>query len=96
MDKDRVRAFADKVYADTAGAMAAGMAYVGTKMGLFRAMAGKGRMRVEEVTHASGLKSRYVEEWLKGMASAGYLHYRPTDQTFELPEAHAYRVEKGI
>jgi SAM-dependent methyltransferase len=90
MDKDRVRAFADKVYADTAGAMAAGMAYVGTKMGLFRAMAGKGRMRVEEVTHASGLKSRYVEEWLKGMASAGYLDYRPTDQTFELPEAHAY------
>ena len=90
MDKDRVRAFADKVYADTAGAMAAGMAYVGTKMGLFRAMAGKGAMRIEEVAEAAGLEQRYVEEWLKGMTSAGYLHYQPDAQTFALPEEHAY------
>ena len=33
MDKDRVRGFADKVYADAAGAMTVGMAYVGTKVG---------------------------------------------------------------
>jgi len=90
MDKDRVRAFADKVYADTAGAMTAGMAYVGTKMGLFRAMAGNGAMRVDEVAEAAGLQPRYVEEWLKGMASAGYLHYQPDAQTFALPEEHAY------
>jgi len=90
MDRDRVRAFADKVYADTAGAMAAGMAYVGTRMGLFRAMAGKGPMRVDEVAQSSGLKIRYVEEWLKGMASAGYLSYLPATQTFELPDEHAY------
>jgi SAM-dependent methyltransferase len=90
MDKDTVRAFADKVYADTAGAMTAGMAYVGTKMGLFRAMAGKGAMRIDEVAQTAGLQRRYVEEWLKGMTSAGYLHYRPDAQTFELPEEHAY------
>src|SRR5262249_57492176 len=89
MDRDRVRAFADKVYADTAGAMAAGMAYVGTRMGLFRAMAGKGPMRVDEVAQSSGLKIRYVEEWLNGMASAGHLCYLPATQTFELPDEHA-------
>jgi 2-polyprenyl-3-methyl-5-hydroxy-6-metoxy-1,4-benzoquinol methylase len=38
----------------------------------------------------SGLHPRYVEEWLKGMASAGYLDYDPTKQTFSLPEEHAY------
>src|SRR5262245_40426050 len=90
MDRDKVRAFADKVYADSAGAMAAGMAYVGTKMGLFRSMAGKGPLRIEEVATASGLQPRYVEEWLKGMASAGYLDYQPEAQTFALPEEHAY------
>jgi 2-polyprenyl-3-methyl-5-hydroxy-6-metoxy-1,4-benzoquinol methylase len=90
MDKDRVRAFADKVYADAAGAMTVGMAYVGTKMGLFRAMAGKGAMRIEEVAASAGLQERYVEEWLKGMASAGYLHYQSDAQTFALPEEHAY------
>jgi hypothetical protein len=41
MDKDKVKTFADKVFADMAGAMTAGMGYVGTKTGLFRNMAGK-------------------------------------------------------
>jgi 2-polyprenyl-3-methyl-5-hydroxy-6-metoxy-1,4-benzoquinol methylase len=90
MDKDKARAFADKVYADTAGAMTAGMAYVGTKTGLFRAMVGKGAMRLDDVVQASGLQPRYVEEWLKGMTSAGYLSYDPGEQTFELPPEHAY------
>ena len=90
MDRDRVRAFADKVYADTAGAMATGMVYVGAKVGLFRAMAGQGPMRLEEVVDAARLHPRYVEEWLNGMTSAGYLSYQPAAQTFELPEEHAY------
>ncbi len=73
-----------------AGAMTAGMAYVGTRAGLFRAMQGKGAMRLDAVVRDSGLQPRYVEEWLKGMASAGYLDYDPTAQTFTLPEEHAY------
>src|SRR3972149_9732047 len=92
MNKDQVKVFADKVYADMAGAMAVGMAYVGIKTGLFRAMAGKGRFHVDEVVQASGLHSRYVGEWLNGMAAAGYLHYDPTAQTYLLPEEHAYLV----
>jgi len=73
-----------------AGAMTAGMAYVGSRAGLFRAMQGKGAMRIDAVVRDSGLQPRYVEEWLKGMASAGYLEYDPTAQTFTLPEEHAY------
>ncbi len=73
-----------------AGAMTAGMVYVGTQAGLFRAMQGKGAMRLDAVVRDSGLQPRYVEEWLKGMASAGYLDYDPTAQTFTLPEEHAY------
>jgi len=78
------------VFRDMAGAMTAGMVYVGTQAGLFRAMQGKGAMRLDAVVRDSGLQPRYVEEWLKGMASAGYLDYDPTAQTFTLPEEHAY------
>ena len=92
MNKDQVRAFADKVYGDMAGAMAVGMAYVGVKTGLFRALAGKGRLHTDEVVRATDLHPRYVEEWLKGMTAAGYLNYDPTDRTFQLPEEHAYLV----
>ena len=90
MNKDQVKAFADKVYGDMAGAMAVGMAYVGVKTGLFGALAGKGHLHTDEVVRATDLHPRYVEEWLKGMAAAGYLNYDPTERTFQLPEEHAY------
>jgi 2-polyprenyl-3-methyl-5-hydroxy-6-metoxy-1,4-benzoquinol methylase len=92
MDKTKIRVFADKVYADMAGAMTVGMAYVGVKRGLFRAMAGKGPMSAAHVVQASGLHPRYVEEWLKGMTAGGYLIYDPTTETFHLPEEHAFLV----
>ncbi len=90
MDKDKVKIFADKVFADMAGAMTAGMAYLGTKTGLFRIMAGKGPMRVEDVVRHSGLQTRYVEEWLKGMTCAKYLEYDAAGETYRLPDEQAF------
>ena len=92
MDKEKTKLAVDKVFRDMAGAMAAGMAFVGTRTGLFRAMAGKGAMRLDDVVRASGLQRRYVEEWLRGMTAAGYLEYEPQAQTYELPEEMAYFV----
>jgi SAM-dependent methyltransferase len=66
------------------------MAYVGVKTGLFRAMVDKGPLRLDDVVAATGLQRRYVEEWLNGMAAAGYLRYDATAQTFTLPEEHGY------
>ena len=71
-----------------AGAMTAGMVYLGLQTGLFRIL--KEPMTAAVAARTSGLHPRYVEEWLKGMTSAGYLDYDPTKQTFSLPEEHAY------
>jgi ubiquinone/menaquinone biosynthesis C-methylase UbiE len=90
MDRDKTRLVADALFRDMAGAMTAGMVYVGARTGLFRAMQGKGPMRLEEVVSAAGLQRRYVEEWLKGMASARYLEYDPGAQTYRLSDEHAY------
>src|SRR4051812_24606348 len=90
MDKEKTNQAIDKVFGDMAGAMSAGMAYVGTRTGLFRAMAGKGPMSIDQVVGASRLQPRYVEEWLKGMASAGYLEY--TGGKYTLPDEMAYFV----
>lgn len=92
MDKEKVKAVADQVFGDMAGAMTAGLCYVGCKTGLFNAMAGRGPMTTDAVVAASGLQPRYVDEWLKGMTSAGYLDYDPTQSTFSLSEEHAYFV----
>ena len=90
MNKDKVKIFADKVYGDMAGPMAIGMAYVGVKTGLYRAMIGRGPMQASEVIDATGLQARYVEEWLKGMTASGYLEYDSGADTYLLPEEHAF------
>jgi 2-polyprenyl-3-methyl-5-hydroxy-6-metoxy-1,4-benzoquinol methylase len=90
VDKDKIKAFADKVFGDMAGAMTSGMGYIGVTTGLFRAMAGKGGMQVEDVARETKLVPRYVEEWLKGMTCAKYLEYDPAAQTYRLPDEHAY------
>jgi hypothetical protein len=90
MDKDRVKAFSDKVFADMAGTMTAGMAYLGVKTGLFRAMAGKGPMALDDVVRQTGLRPRYVEEWLDGMTCARYLDYDAAARTYRLPDEHAF------
>ncbi|MEO7761759.1 MAG: methyltransferase domain-containing protein, partial [Casimicrobiaceae bacterium] len=56
----------------------------------FRALAGKGALTLPEVIATSGLQSRYVEEWLKGMVCAGYLEYEPHAATFLFPDEHAF------
>jgi ubiquinone/menaquinone biosynthesis C-methylase UbiE len=90
MDREEAKRVAEKLFRDMAGAMSAGMVYVGTRTGLFRAMQAKGPMRIDEVVRDSGLQARYVEEWLKGMASAGYLAYDPAAGTYALCEEFAY------
>ena len=85
-----MRGMADRVYRDMAGGMAAGLAFVGTQTGLFKAMAGKGAMSLADVVAASGLDARYVEEWLNGMVAASYLDYEPATATYALSEEHAY------
>jgi 2-polyprenyl-3-methyl-5-hydroxy-6-metoxy-1,4-benzoquinol methylase len=92
VDREKTKVALDKVFRDMAGAMTAGMAFVGTRTGLFRAMRGKGPMRLDDVVRAAGLERRYVEEWLKGMACAGYLDYDPAAQTYTLAEEMAYFV----
>ena len=90
MDKEKQKQAIDRVLRDMAGAMTAGLALVGTRTGLFRAMAGKGAMTLDDVVAASKLQRRYVEEWLKGMTSAGYLDYG--EGKYTLPDEVAYFV----
>ena len=92
MDKDRVKSFTGQVFRDMAGAMTAGLGYIGVRTGLFRAMQGNGAMILDEVVAASGLQPRYVEEWLNGMVCAGYLDYDPAACTYALPDEHAFLI----
>ena len=90
MEKQKIMDFANRVYRDMAGAMTVGMADLGTRTGLFQAMAGKGAMTAADLAQATGLQLRYVDEWLRGMTAAEYLFYDAGADTYLLPDEHAY------
>lgn len=90
MDKDKLKLFGQKIFSDMAGSMAAGLCYLGNTTGLFTLMAHQGPLILEQIISNSKLQPRYVEEWVKGMVSCGYIEYNPTESTYEFPDEHAY------
>ena len=90
LDKEKIKSFVEQIFDDMAGAMTAGLGYVGVQTGLFRTMQGQGMMDKQQVADASGLQPRYVEEWLKGMVCAGYLNYDSDQHTYELSDELAF------
>lgn len=89
MDKEKSTNFMLKVVGDVATAMAAGLMVVGDKAGLFKAMAGAGPLGTAELADKSGVRERYVQEWLASMAGAGYVEYDAASERFTLPDEHA-------
>ena len=90
MDKARMKSMADRVFRDVSGTMAAGLAWLGTESGLFKALAAGGPMSHQQLAREAGLVERYVEEWAKGMVTAEYLDYDAENETYSLPDEHAY------
>lgn len=49
MDKNKIKSFVETIFDDMAGAMTAGLGYVGVKTGLFKTMPGQGAMTIEQI-----------------------------------------------
>ena len=74
-DPDEVGAFAFGVWQHKQGEMVSVLIHLGDKLGLYRAMHGRGAMTAEEVANAAECHPRWVLEWLRGQAAAGLVDY---------------------
>lgn len=68
---DAVALFALKVWQYKQGEAVALMVHLGDRLGLYREMAGAGRLTAEELATRAGLHPRWVLEWLRAQAAAG-------------------------
>src|SRR3954467_5227382 len=82
-DPKATRAFALKVWLIRQGELVSQMIYLGDRLGLFRAMVGKGALTSVELAGVTSLDERYVREWLACMAGAGLVELHAPDR-FEL------------
>jgi SAM-dependent methyltransferase len=60
------------------------MVSLGSKLGLYKTLAGAGPLSANEVAARAGCAERYVREWLNSQAAGGYLAYHAPSDTYEL------------
>jgi hypothetical protein len=86
-DSAAVEEFIGRGISDIAGAMTTIFCIVGDRLGLFRAL-DEGPATAGELAARAQIDARYALEWLRGLASAGYVEEGP-DGHYVLPPAHA-------
>jgi SAM-dependent methyltransferase len=89
LDQSKLEAFAMRTVSDFAAAYAGLMVSLGSKLGLYRAMAGAGPLSARELAARAGCAERYVREWLNAQAASGYISYHAISDTYELSPEHA-------
>src|SRR5580658_5153893 len=95
-DDDRLAAFALHVWRYKQGEVVSLMIHLGERLGLYRAMAGQGRITAAGLAARTQLHERWLHEWLRCQAAAGLVD--TTDgEVFELsPEgAEVLADEEG-
>src|SRR5438105_238948 len=84
IDQDKMNAFLGKVVGDFGAALSSSLAYIGTKLGLYEAIAKAGSVTPKELAETTGTVERYVREWLINQASGGYVDYDPATDRYSL------------
>jgi 2-polyprenyl-3-methyl-5-hydroxy-6-metoxy-1,4-benzoquinol methylase len=82
-ERDRVAAFALRVWGYKQGEVVSLMIHLGDRLGLYRAMAGQGRLTAAGLAAATGLHERWLLEWLRSQAAASLIE-SDDGETFEL------------
>lgn len=80
--------FALRVWQYKQGEMVSLMVHLGDRLGLYRAMAGAGRLSAEQLAARTGLHHRWVLEWLRGQAAAALVDSED-GKSFELNDEGA-------
>ncbi len=72
-ERDRISAFALRVWGYRQGELVSLMIHLGDRLGLYQAMTGRAAMTAGELAAATGLQERWLLEWLRGQAAAGLI-----------------------
>jgi SAM-dependent methyltransferase len=94
-DPAAVEQYLGRLTADLGGTLGVLLTSLGTRHGLWRALAGAGPCTTEQVAGRVTVDRALVREWLRAQAAAGYLDYDPAADTFELTPAAAAAIPDG-
>ena len=84
INQAKLDSFVTRAVGDLTGGYTGVMVSLGSKLGLYKALAGAGPLSAGEVAARAGCAERYVREWLNSQAAGSYLHYHAVSDTYEL------------
>jgi SAM-dependent methyltransferase len=84
LNEDKMHEFLGKVVGDLGAALSSSLAYIGQKLGLYKALAEGGPATPAELATKTSTNERYVREWLINQASGGYVDYDPATGAYSL------------
>jgi SAM-dependent methyltransferase len=84
-----------KIVTELGSALGVLLISLGTRSGLWAALAGAGPMTTAEVAARVSVEPSLVREWLRAQAAGGYLDYDAANETFTLPGAVAAAICDG-
>jgi 2-polyprenyl-3-methyl-5-hydroxy-6-metoxy-1,4-benzoquinol methylase len=84
-----IEAAVGQTITDLGAAFSGVLVNIGRRLGLYKTMAELGACTSEQLAEATGVRERYVREWLNNQAAGGYVRYEPKSRTYLLPVAQA-------
>ncbi|TBY43816.1 class I SAM-dependent methyltransferase [Rhizobium leguminosarum] len=88
-DMQKLDALVGRLVGDVGAAMSGALVVLGDKVGIFKAMADGTPMNVQQLSQKTGVKERYLREWLSAQAAADYITYDEKTDRFSLTPEQA-------
>jgi SAM-dependent methyltransferase len=76
--------FLGKVVGDFGASLSSSLAYIGQKLGLYKALAAGGPLTPAELAEKTNTNERYVREWCVNQAAGGYVEYDAASGRYSL------------
>ncbi len=92
INEEKLNKIIGKVIEDIGATFHAPLVLIGEKLGLFKAMAGAGKITAAELADLTSTHARYVAEWLPSMAAGGYVEYDSKSKKYCLSEEQAFAL----
>jgi len=89
IDETRLQMFMGQAVSDLGATLNSALVLMGEKLGLYKAMAGAGPLKPEDLAARTDTTERYVREWLNAQAAGGYVTYDAATGTYSLPAEQA-------
>ncbi|MGR9080988.1 class I SAM-dependent methyltransferase [Rhizobium leguminosarum] len=88
-DMQKLDALVGRLVGDVGAAMSGALVVLGDQVGIFKAMADGTPMSVQDLATKTGIKERYLREWLSAQAAADYVAYDEKTDRFSLTPEQA-------